>query len=131
MEKHKELLDSIAYCGLVCRLCFLSEKCDGCKTQRNNCDRNCSDAGCFQKKCCESKNFSGCWECNEIYTCENGIYSLGKYSKIKAFAICIKEDGKEAFIENIVENMKRGWSVEKGTDYDNKTIDQVLKMIRD
>jgi hypothetical protein len=26
--------------------------------------------------------------------------------------------------------MKRDWSVEKGKDYDNKTIDIVLKMIR-
>jgi hypothetical protein len=130
MDKNKELSDSIAFCGLICRLCFLSENCYGCKTRSNNCDRNCSVEGCYQKICCERKNLSGCWECNEIYGCEQGIYSSGNYSKVKAFAICIKEDGIEIFIDNIVKNMQKGWSVEKGKDYDNKTIDKVLKMIR-
>ena len=129
MEKHKELSDSIAFCGLICKLCIFSVKCDGCKTKSNNCERNCSDNGCYQKICCERKQISGCWECEKIYACEKGIYSLGNYSKVKAFAICIKESGKETFVKNIIKNMKKGWSVEKGKDYDNKTIDNVLKMI--
>jgi hypothetical protein len=50
--------------------------------------------------------------------------------KIKAFAICIKEDGKEAFIEYIIRNMKSGLIVEKGQDYDNKKIEDVLQLLR-
>lgn len=126
-----ELIDSIAYCGLICKLCFLANKCDGCKALNNICDRNCSDNGCFQKICCEKKEIDGCWNCENIYTCENGIYSLGNLSKIKAFAICIREDGKDLFINNIIKNMEKGWSVEKGKDYDNKTISEILSMIRD
>ncbi|MCW8799711.1 MAG: hypothetical protein OQK71_02170, partial [Desulfobacter sp.] len=51
MEK-KELISSIAYCGLICKLCFLASKCDGCKTANNICDRNLADKGCPQKECC-------------------------------------------------------------------------------
>ena len=130
-EKAKELSNSIAYCGLICRLCHLADKCDGCKTNNNTCERNCSDKGCYQKICCKNKNLDGCWECDELYSCEEGIYSQGNFSKVKAFAICIKEDGKELFIKNIMKNTKKELSVEKGKDYDNKTIDTVLKMIRE
>lgn len=131
MEELKKLSNSIAFCGLICRLCIFSKQCAGCKTNSNNCERNYSEDGCYQKICCESKKISGCWDCNEIYMCEKGIYSSGNYSKVKAFAICIKEDGKDFFVNNIIKNMKKGWSVEKGKDYDNKTINNVMKMIRD
>ena len=130
VKQHDELLGSIAYCGLICKLCFLADKCDGCKTVNNTCERNCSEQGCYQKKCFENKKIEGCWQCEDIYSCENGIYELGKYSKIKAFAICMKEDGKEYFITRIIENIKKGLSVEKGKDYDYKTISEVLGMIR-
>jgi hypothetical protein len=130
MTEAERLIGSIAYCGLICKLCFLADECDGCKTQNNRCDRNCSDAGCFQKQCCETKNLAGCWECDDIYACEEGIYAQGGYSKVKAFAICMKEDGVDSFIRNILRNMEKGWSVEKGKDYDGKPIAKVLAMIR-
>jgi len=51
-------------------------------------------------------------------------------SKIKAFSICIQEDGMDYFINAVVSNMKKGLSVEKGKDYDGKKIDEVLEMLR-
>jgi len=51
-------------------------------------------------------------------------------SKIKAFSICIREDGIDSFINSVIVNMKKGLSVEKGKDYDGKSIDIVLKMLR-
>ena len=125
-----EIKNSIAYCGLICKLCFLASQCDGCKTENNKCDKNCSDTGCFQKICCENKKYNGCWECEKIYECNEGIYNLGNMSKIKAFAICIREDGVEEFIKNIIRNIEKGLRVEKGKDFDNKEIKEVLKMIR-
>ncbi|HRX15940.1 MAG TPA: DUF3795 domain-containing protein [Spirochaetota bacterium] len=126
----EDLANSIAYCGLICKLCFLKDSCDGCKSKNNLCDRNLADKGCFQKQCCTENNYEGCWECESLYSCTEGIYSLGDYSKIKAFAICIREDGKDKFINYILENTKKGWSVEKDKDYDGKKIDEVLEMLR-
>ncbi|HOF34613.1 MAG TPA: DUF3795 domain-containing protein [Spirochaetota bacterium] len=127
---HSELAESIAYCGLICRLCFLADKCDGCKTDKNLCERNCSDEGCFNRSCCESKGLKGCYECAEISACIQGIFSLGDMSKIKAFSICIREDGIESFVSYVISNIKKGLSVEKGKDYDGKCIDEVLKVLR-
>jgi hypothetical protein len=122
--------ETVAYCGLICHLCFLASKCDGCRTEGNRCDRNCSDEGCFQKNCCESKHFEGCWQCERLSACKEGIYRDGSQSKIKAFARCIQEDGLDAFIGFVLANQERGLSVEKGRDYDRKSVDTVLRMLR-
>lgn len=37
-----EVADSIAYCGLVCKLCHLADTCDGCKSENNCCGRRLS-----------------------------------------------------------------------------------------
>ena len=126
-----EMMKSLGYCGLMCRLCFQGAKCRGCKSAHNSSQEVLCDEGCYQKKCCIAKGNKGCWQCDDIYTCIEGIYSLGNYSKIKAFAICMKEDGKEFFIDQILKNMERELSVEKGKDYDNKHISEVLNMIRE
>jgi hypothetical protein len=125
-----ELIESIAYCGLICRLCFRAHECSGCKSAVNLCEQNCADAGCFQKNCCEQSGYSGCWECAELEDCTEGIYSLGNMSKIKAFALCIRQDGIEAFAQDVLQNERRGISVEKGKDYDGLPISQVLEKLR-
>jgi len=127
---NKAIEESISYCGLICNFCFQGNKCQGCKPTNNLCELDLSDEGCYQKKCCIQNNYDGCWQCNKVDSCVEGIYSLGNYSKIKAFAICIKEHGKEYLISQIVKNKEKGLSVEKGKDYDNKTIKEVLEMIR-
>ena len=112
------------------RIFIDADKCDGCKTANNRCDRNCSDAGCPQKICCETRKFTGCWECPDLSTCEKGIYSLGNMSKVKAFATAIKEDGMERFTGNVVACIARGLSVEKGKDFDGLPIPEVLDRLR-
>lgn len=129
MLEQEIIENSIAYCGLICKLCFLREKCDGCKAADNKCERDCSDKGCFNKQCCQGNGFDGCWECSNLENCNNGIFELGDYSKIKAFSIYIQKNGKEDFIQKILRNEKNGLSVEKGRDYDNKSISEVLKLI--
>lgn len=39
----KDITNSIAYCGLVCRLCHLAYKCDVCRS-KNNCCGSCKTA---------------------------------------------------------------------------------------
>lgn len=130
MMNSNQVRQSIAYCGLICKLCFLADQCDGCKTIRNSCEQNCSEQGCFQKKCCEEKQFEGCWECEGLQGCNQGMYAAGEYSKIKAFALCIQQDGMDAFVSYVLANQAAGFSVEKGRDYDGKPISVVLKMLR-
>lgn len=124
------LAQSVAYCGLICKLCFLAARCDGCKSVNNRCDQNCSDEGCYQKGCCAQKGFTGCWECAELNSCVAGIYAQGDRSKVKAFAIAIREDGMERFTRNVRAAIARGLSVEKGKDFDGHTIAEVLAMLR-
>ncbi|MFA7109350.1 MAG: DUF3795 domain-containing protein [Sphaerochaetaceae bacterium] len=128
MEK-KELINSIAYCGLICKLCFLASKCDGCKIANNVCDRNLADRSCPQKECCISKNIVGCWECEELSTCELGIYSDNNSPKVKAFALYIQKNGTSKFINSVVRNMKRGISVEKDKDYDRLNIESIHRLL--
>ncbi len=120
---------SIAYCGLVCARCFRAHECDGCKTAGNRCERNCADEGCFQKECCTRAGRDGCWECDQLPACTQGIYAQGPMSKIKAFALFARAHGKRGLVEAIAANASRGWSVEKGRDYDGKPIEQVLAML--
>ena len=125
-----KLIESIAYCGLICRLCFRAHECSGCKSAVNLCEYNCADKGCYQKVCCERHGFAGCWECADLVGCTEGIYSLGDRSKIKAFALCIQQEGVEAFAKYVLRNEGRGISVEKGKDYDDLPIPQVLTLLK-
>jgi hypothetical protein len=125
----EKLEHSLAYCGLVCALCFRAHECDGCKSANNRCERNCSDEGCFQRECCTKAGRDGCWECGDLSTCTEGIYAQGSMSKIKAFALFVQAHGKRALVQAISANQRRGWSVEKGRDYDGKPIPEVLAML--
>ncbi len=121
---------SIAYCGLICDLCYLHAQCDGCRAVDAAPDKRCPEVDCFLKACCLRNGYDGCWECGKLEACTEGIYSSGDLSKIKAFALCIRDDGEETFMEYVMKNNKKGWSVERGKDYDGKPIATVLKMLR-
>ena len=105
------IIKSIAYCGLICELCHQANECDGCKSEKNNCGKHLSEAGCFQRMCCIKKNINGCWECDN-FPCDKDMYSNNHDPKVKAFARCIKEDGVENFIDD-------------GIDYKGKTKPRV------
>ena len=128
--KSEELVNKIAYCGLICRLCYRAADCDGCRQSANACERNCSDEGCYQRNCCIGKGLAGCWECAGLSDCNEGIYSDMQNPKVKAFALCIQQDGVENFIAYVARNLRHGLSVEKGRDYDFKPVPEVLKLLR-
>ena len=129
MNENKLLSDSIAYCGLICKLCFLANKCSGCKTKCNICDNNLSDAGCYQKECCTKREISGCWECKELSKCNKGMYSPKNSEKVKAFALYIQKNNKDKFIEAILKNINNGFNIKKGKDYDNLDIKTIHKLL--
>lgn len=123
------LTASIAYCGLVCRLCFLADKCDGCKSEKSQCESDMSDQGCYQKQCCITQSLNGCWQCVDLQQCKQGIYSQDNLSKVKAFALYVQKRGPDLFVSAILRNMQEGLSVEKGKDYDNLEVTEVHRLL--
>ncbi|SMD17244.1 DUF3795 domain-containing protein [Sporomusa malonica] len=77
----KEISDSTAYCGLVCKLCHLADRCSGCKSELNCCGIRTSEEGCYQYDCCNEKGFDGCWECPD-FSCGKGWIG---YTKLDRF----------------------------------------------
>jgi hypothetical protein len=128
MDK-QEIIESIGYCGLICKLCLHADECGGCKSTSNTCAKHISEAGCYQLDCCVKKSINGCWECEE-FPCDKDMYSPVNDAKVKAFARCIKDDGAEKFIEYVLVNQKRGLDIRKDKDYDHRTEEEVLNLLR-
>ena len=124
-----DLTSSIAYCGLICKLCFLADKCNGCKSKCNICDNNLSIERCPQKECSIENGFLGCWECSDLEYCTKGVYSSENSPKVKAFALFIQMYGSPKFIESVMSNIEKGISVKKGEDYDSLDIDAIHKLL--
>ena len=121
--------DSIAYCGLICAVCFPNGGCS-CKTG-NHCGKRLSPEGCFQYSCCKSKGINGCWECEEA-PCGIDMLSANKI-KPRAFIRCIKEDGLAEFCTYIEKNIERGIVYHRNGifgDYDLATEDEVITLLR-
>jgi hypothetical protein len=131
MGDEESIAASAAYCGLVCRLCFRAAECDGCRAAQSRCERDLSDSGCPNKECCRARGLAGCWECPELDGCSKGMYESGASPKVRAFAICIRDDGASALVSRALANARRGWSVEKGGPYDGKSVPEVLRMLRE
>jgi len=101
---------NIGYCGNHCEYCFFTE-CKGCKSS----SPSCSYANLFDNKkcpnavCCESKNFSGCWQCNKVKDCGVGFFSSGE-NDAKAYTLYIKKYGAEVYTKRIKELINKGYN---------------------
>ena len=64
--------DLVAYCGFSCNHCFLSQWCGSCRTAYNTCSfaTISPDGKCPNEVCCQEKGIDGCYECNQLETCE-------------------------------------------------------------
>lgn len=96
-------VDPVAYCGFSCNHCFLSEWCGSCRTEYNTCSfAACSeDRICPNVKCCKEKGIDGCFECENLESCEKGFYipSNDGADAAKAQALYIRKHGKKAFLK--------------------------------
>ena len=122
--------NSIGYCGLICKLCHLADKCAGCKSDNNFCGRHLSNAGCYQYKCCRDKRINGCWECQD-FPCDKDMFSNSHDIRIRAFVRCAKEEGVEKLAEYVLKNQQNGIIYGYNKDYDNLGSEEaVLKLLR-
>ena len=96
-------IDPVAYCGLSCNHCFLSEWCGSCRSIYNTCSfaTVSPDRICPNVKCCGEKGFDGCYECDEIESCVKGFYvpSNDGANAAKAQSLYIKKYGKKEFLK--------------------------------
>lgn len=120
-----QISESISYCGLVCKLCHLTDCCDGCRSMNNCCGCKTSSEGCYQFNCCSEKGIEGCWQC-EVAPCDKGMFGEGHDLRLRAFIKYIKEYGKEQLAERIYHNMQNGIFYGHGKDYDNLPSEQAV-----
>ena len=96
-------VDMVAYCGFSCNHCFLGEWCGGCRSIFSCCSYGTlHDKGlCPNTVCCKEKGLDGCYECEELRTCEKGFYKPGNdgANACKAQAMFVHKYGKEKFFE--------------------------------
>jgi hypothetical protein len=122
--------NSIGYCGLICKLCHLADKCDGCKSDKNCCGRHLSEIGCYQYNCCVDKKINGCWEC-EDFPCGEDMFSDSHDIRLHAFVRCAKEEGIEKLAEYVLVNQEKGIKYGHQKDYDGlNSEEEVLKLLK-
>ena len=96
-------VDPIAYCGFSCNHCFLSEFCGSCRTAYNTCSFALvsPDGKCPNAVCCQRKGIDGCYECDQLGTCEKGFYipSNDGANAARAQAMYIRKHGKKEFLK--------------------------------
>ena len=95
-------VDPVAYCGLSCNHCFLSEWCGSCRTAYNACSfaTVSPDGICPNAACCNEKGIDGCYACDQLETCEKGFYTPSNdgASAARAQSLYIRKHGKQAFL---------------------------------
>ena len=96
-------VDPVAYCGLSCNHCFLGEWCGSCRTSYNTCSNATisPDGICPNVKCCKEKGYDGCYECDNLESCEKGFYvpSNDGANAAKAQSLYIRNHGKKEFLK--------------------------------
>jgi hypothetical protein len=100
-QRARKGVDPIAYCGLSCDHCFLTEWCGSCRTAYNACSyATCSPNGiCPTAACCKEKGIDGCWACDGLRDCRTGFYASAEDTNaIKALAMFIGKYGKQELL---------------------------------
>jgi len=119
----QELLETVAYCGLVCGLCVHAaperEGCAGCRNGGGSRD-------CHQRTCCTDKGLDGCWQC-EVFPCDEGFFGDDAWRGLCIGSVrCVKKHGLPAYVDRLVSRLGR--SLELG-DYRHMSPDEVQGLL--
>jgi hypothetical protein len=121
------LVNSIAYCGLVCGRCHLRAECGFCKNKASLCARS---EVCYQRNCCIQRDLQGCWECAE-FPCGEDMHGNSHDLRIRAFVAFIKAEGAEALVDCLLRNEAHGIHYGHGRDYDGKSSEEeVIRLLK-
>ncbi len=132
-QEAKKGVDQIAYCGLSCNHCFLTAWCGSCRTIYNTCSfATCSPDGvCPNTACCKEKGLDGCYECDELYNCKKGFYSLGKETNaIRAMALFIQKHGKKELLK-VLDTLHQKKNFQKIQEVLGEKIEDGLRILEE
>ena len=132
-QQAKKGVDQIAYCGLSCGHCFLTSWCGSCRTIYNTCSyATCSPNGvCPNTACCKEKGLDGCYECDELYNCKKGFYSLGKDTNaIRAMALFIQRHNKKELLR-VMDALHKNKKFEKIQEVLGDDVEDGLKILEE
>lgn len=132
-QQAKKGVDQIAYCGLSCNHCFLTAWCGSCRTIYNTCSfATCSPNGvCPNTACCKEKGIDGCYECDELYNCKKGFYSLGKETNaIRAMALFIKKYDKKELLK-VLDTLHKKKNFQKIQEVLGYEIEEGMKILEE
>jgi hypothetical protein len=117
----EEIRDSIAYCGLVCKLCSAGKtgECKGC---REKCE------GCSIKECAKTRGINGCFECSN-FPCEEKAF---KNKRNKVFVQCAKDEGLHSLATYLKNNYDEGVQYHKpdGSKGDYDILDNEVEILQ-
>lgn len=117
----EEIKSSIAYCGLVCKLCNAGKlgECSGCK---GKCD------GCSIKECAKTRGLNGCWQCKG-FPCEEKAF---KNKRNRAFLQCAKDEGLNSLATYLKKNYDDGVQYHKadGSVGDYDVLDSEIEILK-
>jgi hypothetical protein len=132
-QKARKGVDPIAYCGLSCNHCFLKDWCGSCRTAYNTCSyATCSPDGiCPNASCCREKGMDGCWECENLTTCQKGFYANGEdINAIKAMALFIRKFGKKE-LAAVLDRLHRLYDFQKIQEILGNDITEGLRILEE
>lgn len=111
-------LNPVCYCGLHCDFCFLGQWCGGCRSDYNCCSFATlfEDKKCPNATCCNEKKIKGCWECEELKSCNKGFFKNNNAFTMKAYCLFIKKYGEQVYSETIKNATANG--VDYAKDFD-------------
>lgn len=125
--------DPIAFCGLSCDHCFLRESCGGCRTAYNTCSyATCSPNGvCPNTTCCLEKKTDGCYECEDIISCQKGFYeNKDEINAIKAMSLFIRKYGKKELM-SVLDELHEKYDFQKIQEILGYNIEEGLKILEE
>ena len=117
-----ELWKTVAYCGLICGVCFGKGRCE-CRTAPKP-----EEADCYQRNCCIRREIDGCWECDD-FPCDNGYFGEehgGWRGLCVASVQYVREHGREALADLVVR--KHGAQMDH-SPYMHKTPKEALRIL--
>ncbi len=106
IERIKEKTNPVAFCGLNCEHCFLSQWCGNCRSACNVCSyATLSDDNiCENAKCACEKELEGCYNCPELTACKKGFFKEPPGSLAKACSRFIGKYGIKEYCRVMNEN---------------------------
>jgi len=123
----RELIKSVAPCGLVCGVCPAVEKrgCVGCKNGGGDASE------CYKRQCSAEKQLSGCWEC-DTFPCDKGFpeepASDGFRGLFVGKVLAVQELGIESYVHRVITRM--GVPVEYG-NWQHEAPEDVKRLLCD